>query len=152
MGKLHCLPINMEDALPADLSYIDTYQQAAWHSIVWDSDTQKSATINGLPLRQYMRNGIHEELQEITAVDTIEPAYDRRCALALYQTTQSEYETETAVNSHIYEFGDVSWYITNFMSSFHLPLHNSLVSARQNWPTETVVATIENCTHELQME
>jgi len=126
------------ECLPNDLTFLDEYQQNAWEVIVWDNSSQ--TTIQGLLPEAYMLRGLEEEITEITGPDRDEPGYRRIGALIMAsdnEMLQPSEVTASAVKRHIKEFGDVSWYLANYLNLFYIPFRRTVPVGKLAWQLDT---------------
>lgn len=112
----------LEECLPKELSFLDNYQQTTSQQIVYDGESHN--IIRGKTKIQYMLDGLKEEIGELVEPDRVEPNYSRIGALILMDDCNiiPGSITESAVNRHIKEFGDVSWYLSNYLTIFNISL------------------------------
>lgn len=103
---------------PRDRGVLDDYQRTVFSQIVWDPN---GTTIQGYPPEVYMYFGIKEESGETWGEDRLHPDYSRLRGLietdgvALAGGPQPP-APELAIELHRKEFGDVSWYLANFLA------------------------------------
>lgn len=110
--------LTIEESQPVSYRFLEEYQDQAYEQIAWDG--AQGGTIRGLQPRDYMLKGLLEELNEMCIdEDRSEPAYSRFGALLLMdgnERTQPGIATPTSVERHLKEFGDVSWYLSNYLT------------------------------------
>lgn len=124
--------LSIAECIPDDLMFLTEYQEQARAQVVWD---EERTTIQGLNPFAYMLKGLQEESAEITEDDRVEPDYNRLGSLILLEGTplMSGQETPSAVRRHIKEFGDVSWYLANFLYLFDIDLQFVVKPGRVAW-------------------
>ncbi len=115
--QIHDGHASIAETVPADLTFMDEYQATVHSMVVFDDG---HATIRGKNPVRYHHDGILEEIDEITGGDMIETGYFRLGALVSLQDTAliAQAESPTAIARHLKEFGDVSWYLANFLQWF----------------------------------
>lgn len=129
--------VSVAQAVPANLDFLATYQANAWQQIIWDDQTQ--SRIQGKLPRDYLLGGLREELAELTGSDRVEPGYQRLGAImsiASSPSLQAGQETPSAVTRHLKEFGDVSWYLSNYLTTYDIPMRQVATAglvANQLW-------------------
>lgn len=126
------------ECVPDDISYLDTYQQNAWDQIAWDDNRR---TIRGLEPRQYFYNGIIEESAETYGEDRVNQDYNRLGALTLLpKIFAPDTATDTAVARHTKEFGDVSWYLSNYITVHSLSLRQAATVGQAAWQLDILAS------------
>jgi len=131
----------LEECLPADWSFLETYRENAFNQIAWDED---GVTIRGKIPRHYMRDGLQEEMSELLHdTDRVEPAYRRLGALMMLEDNpelQAGIVTPTAKERHLKEFGDVSWYLANYITLFHFDYPKVIDAGLAAWELDRVAS------------
>lgn len=133
--------MTMLECIPQDISFLATYQENAFNQILWDN--QPGRTIKGSPPKVYMLSGLKEEINELLIdEDRTEPAYKRLGALLLLNDSPNLIEsgaaTETALHRHLKEFGDVSWYLANYLTLFGLKFDQAVNVGKEGWNLDNV--------------
>ncbi len=132
----------MRECLPEDLTFLDNYQQNAWEQIVWDSPER--ITIQGLQPEAYMLKGLQEEIVELIEPDRDEPDYRRLGAIIMHkdnEALQPGLVTPSAVTRHLKEFGDVSWYLANYLDCFNIPFERTAPVGILSWQLDAASKT-----------
>jgi NTP pyrophosphatase (non-canonical NTP hydrolase) len=109
------------ECAPANLQVLDDYQTMVGAQASYD---ENGVTIQDYPPEIYMYLGLLEELSETIERDRRSPDYHRfRAVLGDFVQLQPVAEekfplvmSEEAIALHHKEFGDVSWYLANFLS------------------------------------
>lgn len=117
----------MVECIPSDTSFLSQYQENARQQIIWDSP--EHASIRGLQPEAYMFKGLQEELGEVYGPDRNEGGYKRLGALAMSPENKlllPGETTDSAVERHLKEFGDVSWYLANYLGLFGISFERSV--------------------------
>lgn len=121
--------VSVAECLPTDLTFLSEYQQGAWDQIVWDNP-DAPRTIQDLQPEAYMMRGLQEELREMTGPDIAESEYSRLGALMMLPPEEERLQpgvvTPTAVTKHLKEFGDISWYLANYLKLFSIPFERTV--------------------------
>jgi len=127
------------EAIPADLGFLDEYQQNAASQITRD---ENGHTIRGKHPLAHMYDGLVEELGEITGPDKVEPDYNRLRALLLIDKDAEDFRaakaTPTAIERQLKEFGDVSWYLANFLDWLDIKLSFVVEPGMVAWHLEDI--------------
>lgn len=115
--------------VPSGLEYLDQYQQAALDIIVWD---ENSRTLKGRTPEQYMYDGFVEETLETLTPNDHSVSYHRFGALArgsdpTQPLAQAGIIDKKSVELHQKEFGDVSWYVANFLSCANVQFSQAVI-------------------------
>ncbi|MDQ5885725.1 MAG: hypothetical protein QG628_122 [Patescibacteria group bacterium] len=129
----------MAECLPRDFDFLNEYQRIVQDQIKWDEE--KKGTIRGKNSVTYMYDGLVEELGEITEEDRVEPDYNRLGAIVSLGSSgqlQPGMTTPTATNRHIKEFGDVSWYLANYLSLFNIPFDRIIEPGIVAWRLDNI--------------
>lgn len=137
--SLEVRQLTIDECIPDDLTFLSAYQTQAYQQILWD---EQGHTIQGSLPRAYMRKGIHEELEETTGEDKVEPLYNRFNALLLLPQApvEPEVSTPTALQRHTKEFGDVSWYLANYLSLYNLDMSQAAKAGKIAWTLDRVAS------------
>jgi hypothetical protein len=140
--RLHDRGLLLSERLPEEFSFLDNYQRAVQDLIVYDS--AGTSTIRGLSAAHYMLRGIEEETQELMMGDErIEPGYSRMGGLLLLAgnpKAQPGLETPTAVQRHIKEFGDISWYLANYLTLFGISYSHAVTAGTLAWELDKIAS------------
>lgn len=108
------------ECVPRDIAFLESYRLNAWEQRIIDPD--RPGHIRGVPERQYFLRGLKEELIEPTDLDRVEPGYNRMGTLLRIDHPDNVIMpgeiTPTSIERHIKEFGDISWYLSNLLTSF----------------------------------
>lgn len=129
----------MTECLPDNFDFLNAYQDTVQAQIKWDSDG--SNTIRGKNITRYMYDGLVEELDEITGEDRVEPDYNRLGAIIMLgegKQLQPGIVTPAATVRHLKEFGDVSWYLANYLSLFDIPFDRIIEPGIVAWRLENI--------------
>lgn len=115
--SIHHGEATMLETVPADRSFMDDYQTTVRAMALYD---EGQGTIRGKTPVRYFHDGILEELDEITGEDRVETGYFRLGALVSLEDSNlvARAESSTAIERQLKEFGDVSWYLANFLGWF----------------------------------
>jgi len=125
----------MIESLPSTFTFLDEYQRNARDQVI--ADPPNHHLVQGLQPEAYMQRGLDEEINEmIIDLDQIEPGYSRFGALWLLEGNdklQPGEVTATAVERHLKEFGDASWYLANFLDCFRIPFSSVVPVGMVAW-------------------
>jgi len=128
--------LRLAECQPVDTTFLDLYQQNAHQQIKWDND-RPGGTIHNKPPRDYMLAGILEELDEMTIdVDRVETGYSRLGALVMFDGNDALSPgdvTGTAIERHLKEFGDVSWYLANYLYLYGIDFSRTIPVGKAAW-------------------
>ena len=132
----------MEECLPDSFGFLDTYQKTAWGQILWEqAETGESlGRIKGKLPKQYMLDGLDEEINEaLVDQDKTEPGYNRFGALVQIAPQFSAGDiTTTAIERHLKEFGDISWYMANFLRLHGITFSRVITPGVAAWELDRV--------------
>lgn len=133
--------MTMLECIPEDTRFLTTFQENAFNQIVWDD--QPGGVIKGSPPIVYMLSGLKEEINELLIdEDRTESAYKRLGALLLLNDSpnliESGVATETALNRHLKEFGDVSWYLANYLTLFGIKFDQAVNVGKEGWNLDNI--------------
>jgi hypothetical protein len=131
--------LSLEECMP-DPTVLDQYQENAYRQIKWDGNGK--GTIKGLLARPYMLAGILEEIDEMTIdLDRVEPAYSRFGALVMMEGNEKLMPgstTSSAIERHIKEFGDVSWYLANYLNLYQIEFSRTIPVGLAAWHLDSI--------------
>lgn len=150
--------VTMAECVPEDLTFLDVYRENAWAQIIWNDpileDVPEGEPTRGLRAQKaYMLRGLIEEMDEITGPDRVEPDYNRFGAIMLVEGNalmRPGVESPEAVTRHIKEFGDVSWYLANFLTLHYLDFQKVMPVGLLAWELDNV--SQPRCTLESALE
>lgn len=126
------------ECVPKNVLFVDTYQQNTWNQIVWDDNKR---TIRGKEPRQYLYDGLIEESIETYGEDRVNQDYNRLGALTLLPNIFiPDSVTDVAVTRHTKEFGDVSWYLSNFLAYHSLEFSHAVAVGKTAWQLDILAS------------
>lgn len=143
--------LSMAECLPERFDFLDEYQSHSFAQIRWDDNDAAGITIRGKAPKQYMYDGLHEELTELlNEEDRVEP-YNRLKVL-LSPVLAAETVSSTAVARHVKEFGDVSWYLANFLKLYDISFAHVAQVGEQAWTLDVESSPRANVAFHTEIE
>ncbi|MEO5627940.1 MAG: hypothetical protein ABIQ89_03555 [Candidatus Saccharimonadales bacterium] len=127
----------MLECKPTDLALLDQYQRIVLSQIQFDEDGQH---IQGYDPEVYMYLGFREEIEETFGEDRHNPGYRRLGALLSIPLPEGGNvktipgdASPQAVDFHLKEFGDVSWYLANFLNIYGISMSEAVTQGEIAW-------------------